>query len=129
MRFAFLSGRDETIRRLRIMREFRAGRIDLIIVTNIWSEGVNVPEIGALILAGGGKARHKVIQRIGRGLRVVEGKNYLAVFDFLDSHSKKYLLGHSRQRLNAVEDAGFAHETLTHKQVTFRIRKGDIRPS
>ncbi len=109
------------------MGEFRSGKIDLIIVTNIWSEGVDIPEIGALILAGGGKARHKAIQRIGRGLRVVPGKEYLAVVDFLDTHSEKYLLSHSRQRLRAVQDAGFRQETLTPKALMARIRKGDIR--
>lgn len=127
VRVEFISGHASTEQRLRIMESLRDGRITCAISTTIFDEGVNVPEIGALILAGGGKARHKVIQRIGRGLRVVEGKDYLAVFDFLDSHSDKYLIGHSRQRLRAVQDAGFVQETLTLNQTLARVRKGDIR--
>ncbi len=128
VRAEFISGDASTTQRLAVLDALRDGRITCAISTTIFDEGVNVPEIGALILAGGGKAPHKVIQRIGRGLRVVEGKDYLAVFDFWDSHSEKYLIKHSRQRLSAVKDAGFAQETLTPKQLTARIRKGDVRP-
>lgn len=129
VRAEFISGHASTEQRLAVMEALRDGRITCAISTTIFDEGVNVPEIGALILAGGGKARHKVIQRIGRGLRVVEGKEYLAVFDIWDSHSDKYLIGHSQQRLRATQDAGFAQETLTPKQLMVRIRKGDIRGS
>ena len=128
VRAEFISGQASTEERLAIMEALRDGRIKCVISTTIFDEGVDVPEIGALILAGGGKAPHKVIQRIGRGLRVVEGKEYLAVFDVWDSHSDKFLIGHSRQRLRAVKDAGFTQETLTQKQVMARIKKGDVRP-
>jgi superfamily II DNA or RNA helicase len=129
VRAEFISGTDSTEKRLAVMEALQDGRITCAISTTIFDEGVNVPEIGALILAGGGKARHKVIQRIGRGLRVVEGKDYLAVFDIWDSHSDKYLVGHSKQRLQAVKDAGFPQETLTPKALMARIRKGDVRGS
>ena len=130
VRTEFISGHASTEQRFSAMAALRDGTIKCLISSTIWDEGVNVPEIGALILAGGGKAHHKVIQRIGRGLRVVRGKDYLAVFDFLDSHSKKYLVGHSRQRLRAVRDAGFAQEVLTPKRLLDRItRSGDIRSS
>jgi superfamily II DNA or RNA helicase len=129
VRAEFISGNASTAQRLAVMEALQDGRITCAIATTIFDEGVNVPEIGALILAGGGKARHKVIQRIGRGLRVVEGKDYLAVFDIWDSHSDKYLIGHSQQRFSAVKDAGYAQETLTPKALMVRIRKGDVRGS
>ncbi len=128
VRAEFISGTAPTAKRRDVMHAMDDGRLNCVIATTIFDEGVNVPAIGALILAGGGKARHKVVQRIGRGLRVVEGKEYLAVFDIWDSHSEKYLLQHSRQRLGAVKDADYAHETLTPKQVMARIKKGDVRP-
>lgn len=125
----FISGSASTAERRAALKALGDGTIKCLISTTIFDEGVNVPEIGALILAGGGKARHRVIQRIGRGLRVVPGKEYLAVFDFWDDHSPRHLLGHSRQRLRAVKDAGFTHQELTVKQTLARIKKGDVRPS
>ncbi len=127
VRAEFINGNATTAQRLKVLRAMADGRLNCVIATTIFDEGVNVPAIGALILAGGGKAQHKVIQRIGRGLRLVEGKKYLAVFDLWDSHGDKYLLGHSRQRLAAVKDAGFPHEKLTPSEVLVRIRAGDVR--
>lgn len=124
----FISGSQSTEERRAAMEALADGTIKCLISSTILDEGVDVPEIGALILTGGGKAPHKVLQRIGRGLRVVEGKEYLAVFDFFDSHSEKYLLGHSRQRLQAVKDAGFVYQELLPVEVLSRITKGDIRP-
>lgn len=127
VRAEFISGTAPTKKRQNVMHAMDDGRLNCVIATTIFDEGVNVPAIGALILAGGGKARHKVVQRIGRGLRVVEGKEYLAVFDIWDSHGDKYLVKHARQRLRAVKDAGYAQEMLTPKQVMARIKKGDLR--
>lgn len=123
----FISGSASTAERRAALKALGDGTIKCLISTTIFDEGVNVPEIGALILAGGGKARHRVIQRIGRGLRVVPGKEYLAVFDFWDDHSPKHLLDHSRQRLRAVKDAGFTYQELTPKRTLARIKKGDVR--
>lgn len=127
VRAEFISGHASTEQRLAAMEALNSGRLKCLISSTILDEGVDIPEIGALILAGGGKAAHKVIQRIGRGLRVVPGKEYLAVFDFFDSHSEKYLLGHSRQRLRAVQDAGFSQETLTVEELVHRLKAGDMR--
>ncbi len=129
VRTDFMSGQASTEERLAAMEALGDGSKRCLIATTIFDEGVNVPEIGALILAGGGKAKHKVIQRIGRGLRVVEGKDYLAVFDFMDSHSDKFLWHHSLQRVKAMKSAGFDRQVLTMPELRARMSAGDIRPS
>lgn len=127
MRVEFIYGGTPTEQRREAMQALGDGRSKCLISSTIMDEGIDIPEIGALILAGAGKARHKVLQRIGRGLRVIPGKDYLAVFDFLDSHSEKYLLSHGRQRLQAVKDAEFDQETLTPTELFNRMDSGDIR--
>lgn len=129
VRVEFLSGSATTDEREAAMKALGDGSIKCLISTTIFDEGVDIPEIGALILAGGGKARHKVIQRIGRGLRRYEGKEYLPVFDFMDDHSAKYLEHHSWQRLQAVKNAGFTHQELTPNELMGRIGTRDIRSS
>ncbi len=128
LKVEFISGHATTTHRQKSLKALGDGSANCLISTVIFDEGIDVPEIGALILAGGGKAEHRVVQRIGRGLRVVPGKEYLAVFDFWDDHSK-FLLKHSRQRLGAVEDAGFETQELTVKETLARIKAGDIRRS
>jgi superfamily II DNA or RNA helicase len=123
----FLSGSTASSDdRLAAINGLRTGKIKCLITTTIFDEGVNAPEIGALILAGGGKARHKQLQRIGRGLRPAEGKDYLPVIDLWDDHSD-FLLGHSHERLEAVKGAGFDWEELTPDQILARIKHKDVR--
>jgi superfamily II DNA or RNA helicase len=53
-------------------------------------------------MAGGGKAPHLTVQRVGRGMRLSEGKERLFVFDFLDEG--KYLKNHAGQRERTYND-------------------------
>lgn len=60
-------------------------------------EGTDMPNISAIILASGGKASIRFLQRIGRGTRLVNGKNEVLVIDFEDWFNPT-LLKHFRQR-------------------------------
>jgi type I site-specific restriction endonuclease len=48
------------------------------------STGVNIKRIHNLVLASGTKSRVKVIQSLGRGMRLFEDKDILRVFDIVD---------------------------------------------
>ena len=43
-----------------------------------------MPSLSAVILAGGGKGRLKIVQRLGRSLRPKEGDNTAIIVDFRD---------------------------------------------
>ena len=77
-----------------------------IIASTIFDEGVDIPEVGSLILAVGGKSTIKTLQRVGRALRPKKGENEVEIYDFID-WGNKYLLSHSRQRLQDYMDEGF----------------------
>lgn len=67
-----------------LKKEFNSGKIDALIGTSTLDEGVDIPALSAVVLAGGGKGRLKVIQRLGRALRPKEGDNTAVVIDFRD---------------------------------------------
>lgn len=48
-----------------------------VIAVRIWSEGVNIRSIGAVINAVGGESEIASIQVFGRGMRTAEGKKDL----------------------------------------------------
>lgn len=108
--FAYISGQDSTERRARVIRAFREGKVNVLIASTIVDEGFDVPAIRFLVLAGGGKAEHRQVQRIGRGMRAASGKERLVVVDFMDRG--KYLGAHSRRRAKAYakERAYTVHE-------------------
>lgn len=93
----FISGKEPSDVRQRALRDFEKGDLQVLIATSILDEGVDIPCIDALVLAGGGKSSIKTLQRIGRGLR--KGKSgQLIVVDTVD-FQHRYLLEHSQQRI------------------------------
>ncbi len=102
MNYAYITGMDTTKRRRRIIDKFKAGEIDILIASTILDEAFDCPCLETLILAGGGKAAHRQIQRIGRVMRTHPGKERATVFDFADQG--KWLGQHSASRIEAYED-------------------------
>ncbi len=77
--------------------------------------GVDVPAVGLIILAGGGKAEVALRQRIGRGLRAKKfGPNVAFIVDFTDQHNST-LKSHARQRLQIIrETPGFGENIVAN---------------
>lgn len=67
-----------------VIKDFNEGKIDALIGTSTLDEGVDIPALSAVILAGGGKGRLKVVQRLGRALRPKAGDNTAFIIDFRD---------------------------------------------
>ena len=83
----FLSGVDDPLYRKEIIDKFEDGKVDTIIATNIFNEGISINSIQMLIVASGGKSRIETIQRLGRALRVSKelNKKDVLVYDFNDT--------------------------------------------
>lgn len=67
-----------------VFKDFNDGKIDALIGTSTLDEGVDIPSLSSVILAGGGKGRLKVVQRLGRALRPKAGDNTAFIIDFRD---------------------------------------------
>ncbi len=72
----FLSSQSPN--RWEIFEKFKRGEIQ-ILVSTLLKEGVDIPEISAIILAGGGKSDIMTIQTIGRALRPKDGREAVIV--------------------------------------------------
>ena len=102
----FVTGSNCTEDRLEILTAMRDKKPGVYIATPIFDEGVDVPGIDVLILAGGGKSNIKLLQRLGRGMRVDKDKDQLLVLDFIDD-TNQYLFGHTEARFNVYEREDF----------------------
>jgi superfamily II DNA or RNA helicase len=80
----------------------------VIAISKIFSTGINIKNLHYIIFAGGGKAKVKIVQSIGRGLRLHEDKKILIVFDIVDN--LHYGIAHSlkRRSLYSQEQIPFA---------------------
>ena len=95
--------------RARILEDLQNGTEKAIIATTIYDEGVDVPNLRTLILAGGGKSTVAQLQRIGRGLRKHANKHEVLVIDF-DDNTGQILKRHSKMRRKVWQDEGFTIE-------------------
>jgi superfamily II DNA or RNA helicase len=90
----FIYGDEDSDVRKKALADFAHGNLPVLIASTILDEGVDVPTIDALIVAGSRKSRIRTMQRTGRGLR----GSRLVVVDFAN-FTNKYLADHSLQRL------------------------------
>lgn len=96
----FFSGKTKSSERQEIIKRFREGDLNCIVST-LLSEGVNLPEMDAIILAGGGKSTVLTIQRVGRALRITPDKDSAIIVDFLDKG--RYVSDHTANRLETYK--------------------------
>lgn|SRR3990167_3626237 len=99
-----------------IMRRFRDGSGGgLLVATPFFREGIDIPEIDALILAGGGMSEIVSIQSIGRALRPRPDKQEVMIYDCWDGRrsavgkerERDYLADHADARLRTYHDQKF----------------------
>lgn len=93
---AMLYGDDSLERRNEVKTALVSKEIDLILASVIFDIGLDLPELSALVLSGGGKSSIRGLQRIGRALRPVPGKKFAAIVDFYDQ--AKFFKKHSLER-------------------------------
>jgi superfamily II DNA or RNA helicase len=96
LRVSSLDGRNKTADRLEAISEMRNGNLDVLIASKIFDQGIDIPELDALVLAGSGKSSARGLQRVGRVIRKGDGKKDAIVVDFYDKC--KYLREHSKAR-------------------------------
>lgn len=102
----FINGGSSSESRAKEIIRFEKGEDSLLIASTIFDEGVSLKNIKNLIITGGGKSYILAVQRLGRGLRLKEGKESVNVFDFFDNFSD-ILKTHSEHRYETYLKEGF----------------------
>jgi len=97
----FISGKDSTDRRQRVLKDFETGRLRALVST-LLGEGVDIPAIDAIVLAHGLKTSVGTIQKIGRALRIRPDKKEAVIIDFMDKGP--YLSKHFEQRFKTMKE-------------------------
>ena len=107
------------------VKDLRSGRIGTLVSTPIYRQGIDIPEIKTVINAAGGKATIDVIQKVGRGSRILQPdgskKETFSVYDIRDvgcgclgeiHKSCEWLHKHSTERRKAYEKYGYTVEEV-----------------
>jgi len=97
----FMSGDTNIDDRKMMLNDFKDKKT-LILISTVINEGVNIPSMDVIIMAGGGKSNKQTIQRVGRALRKSKGKEIARIIDFYDADNGM-LERHSKARLKTYK--------------------------
>jgi len=94
----FLTGKMKTDKRSEFFEELRSRKKMCLIATSLADEGLDIPTLDAVLLAGGGSSATRVNQRIGRTLRKPKGdlsnskkRSIVIIYE----HDSRYLEKHA----------------------------------
>jgi len=99
-----------------IIREVTETETDAIIIASygVFSTGINIKNLHNVIFASPYKARIKVLQSIGRGLRVTDEKDTATLYDISDDFStdnrNNYTLNHFIERIKLYNEENFNYK-------------------
>ena len=85
---------------------FRSGKIPILVASPIMDEGVDIAGIRTVILASGGMSYKRLLQRIGRGMRLQDGKVDVHIIDFEDT-GVRLLEKHAKARMKVYKKNDF----------------------
>ena len=111
----FIYGKTSTTEREEI-RAIVEGETNSIIIASYgtFSTGINIRNIHNIVLASPSKSRIRVLQSIGRGLRVSENKDSVLIFDIADDmtfrNQSNFTLNHFQERIQIYNTEQFNYE-------------------
>lgn len=108
----YLHGGVEDSRRLQVLQDLKAGKINIVFSVDLLNEGVDIPDVDTLLLLRPTESATVFLQQLGRGLRRTPSKDVLTVLDFIGLHRKEFrfeetlgVLANAKRRTleNAIE--------------------------
>ena len=112
----FIRGEVEVSQRETIKKVIeKEDNIICIAISKIFSTGVNIKNLHYIVFAGGGKAKIKTLQSIGRGLRKHKTKDRLTIIDLADNLKYGYKHMIKRTSFYKKEKIDYGIKKITEK--------------
>lgn len=121
----FVSGQDDSGERRKAIKAVNEGKIPGIIST-VMDEGIDIPNLAFICLASGGKAPHRLVQRIGRGIR--KGTLDFCIIADFDDRDGEVFKRHTRSRRRTYRSLGFdlqAGDSIPSVKALLSLRERD----
>jgi superfamily II DNA or RNA helicase/HKD family nuclease/predicted house-cleaning noncanonical NTP pyrophosphatase (MazG superfamily) len=113
--------------RTEAVRQLENGQVDVLFTVDLFNEGVDIPAVDLVMFLRPTESMTIYLQQLGRGLRLLEGKAYLTVLDFIGNyrhaHVKLPLL--AGQDMSQDPDPGQALRALT-RWIQDGVRPDDV---
>ncbi|MEI6882435.1 MAG: DUF3427 domain-containing protein, partial [Bacteroidota bacterium] len=89
-----LLGKDQDDERAEAILKLESDpkELDYIFTVDIFNEGIDIPKVNQIIMLRPTQSAIVFVQQLGRGLRKIDGKEYLTVIDFIGNYSNNFLV-------------------------------------
>lgn len=91
-----LTGNDEQSLREEVIYRLSHGvgdnRLDYIFTVDIFTEGVDIPEVNQVIMLRPTQSAIVFVQQLGRGLRKAPDKEFVVILDFIGNYQSNFLI-------------------------------------
>lgn len=99
---SFVTSKMTRKNRQEALNEIRTGAKNTVVATSLFDEGINVPCLDVVLMAGGGASSTRVYQRIGRSLRK-HGENKDKALVVYFEHDAKHLKDHAKKARRIIK--------------------------
>lgn len=99
-------GKVDGVVREDIKNKLKLKLVDVVISNAVWREGIDIPNLGAVINASQNESSIMTTQALGRGLRTTKEKKDVVLVDYFDP-SHHYLIKHFGERITLYFDEGW----------------------
>ena len=89
----FISGTTSLKERRQTVERIQNGELKLVIASSVFNEGQDIPRLGCGIIAGGGSSDIKIVQQVGRFIRLYPNKTHGVIIDIADD--EEFYLQHN----------------------------------
>jgi superfamily II DNA or RNA helicase len=104
--FTFVHGLHSLAYRQEVLEKFKKGEITKIICTDIWSEGIDVPDLEYVIDCSAKVSPNRIIQRAGRAART-SGDKQEGLYIMLLSFTSQHLFNQGVKKLQTINELGW----------------------
>jgi len=112
--FFYVSGEVDVATREHIRTEAdKRGGIVIVASSGVFAAGVNICRLNSLILLSGGKSPIRILQSLGRLLRLHKTKDIAKVFDICDYLG--FSINHAKERRKLYEKQNFPYKIIDSK--------------
>ncbi len=124
IKVAYLHSEIKTLERMRIIRDLRLGKYDVLVGINLLREGLDIPEVSLIAIMDADKqgflrSERSLIQTIGRAARNENG--HVIMYADIISDSMKKAIEETKRRRNIQEQYNKEHN-ITPKTIKKEIR-------
>ncbi len=102
----FIWGNTEGEERNAMKNALQRKDLKCLIASAVYTRGINIPSLGAVVVAALEKSDVQTIQKIGRGLRKTDDKDSVIILDFFDP-SHNFLIAHFGHRISLYTEEGW----------------------